>query len=102
MELKAKIIGVEQAFGGIIVVIEQEKMKLPIAEEQFENTDEAIIAKKMARSFKMIGFNVDNMMRPCEERGFRTGFWMAVEEYEEIGKPTVGDLLVMVVKLEEK
>lgn len=98
MQVKAKIIGVEEAMGGVVVVIQQEKMKIPVAED--DNTDEAIFAKKFARSLKGIGLNID-MMRPCEDRGFRTGFWMQMEEYEELGKPTIGDIIVLLVKLEK-
>lgn len=99
MQLKAKIIAVEEAMGGVIVVIQQEKMRIPVAEDD-NTSDEAIFAKKFARSMKGIGLNIE-MMRPCEDSGFRTGFWMQMEEYEELGKPTIGDIMVFMVKLEK-
>lgn len=101
VELKAKIIGVESGFEGIILVIQQEKMKIPVAEDYDSNSDEAIIAKKLARSMKMVGINL-NM--GCQERGgFRTGFWMSTEDYEQMGKPTVGDMIRLnVEKLDEE
>lgn len=89
MEFKAKVRGVESAFEGIIIIVEQEKMEIPVAEEP-QNTDEMIIAKKIKRSMKMLGMPVET----CQAKGgFKTPFWIPEEDYEDMGKPTVGDIL---------
>lgn len=98
MQLTSTVIGVEKANDGVIIVIQQDKQKLPIAEEP--ECDEERMAKKMFRSLRNMGLPVE-LMRG-EERGFRTGFWVPTEEYDQMGKPTVGDVLrFSIEKLEE-
>lgn len=90
--------GVELVNDGLIIVIQQERMKIPVADDA--PSDEAVFIKKLTRSMKMAGIPMQFMNAPCEH-GFRTGFWLPMEDYEQLGKPTVGDLLVFVVKLEK-
>lgn len=91
MEFKGKVLGVETAFDGVVIIVQQERMEIPIAKE-LENTDEMLIAKKIRRSMKMIGIPVDVM--ECQARsGFKTPVWVTFEDYEEMGKPTIGDTL---------
>lgn len=97
VELKGKILGVEEGFEGIVIIIQQEKMKIPVAEDNLDS-DEALIVKKISRSMKMIGIPFD-AMRQERERGFKTCIWMPVEDYESLGKPTVGDMLQFNVEI---
>lgn len=98
MELKAKVVAVEQVHDGVIVVIQQDKLKIPVAEEP-SNTDEARFVKNLTRSLKVAGFPVQ-LQLPCEQ-GFKTGFWLPMEDYETLGKPTIGDTLIFDVKVEK-
>lgn len=90
MEFKAKVLGVEAVLDGIVIIVQQEKIKIPVAEEQ--NTDEALVAKKIMRGMTIIGFPVDAM--ECQRNsGLKTPIWLTTEDYENMGKPTVGDTL---------
>lgn len=90
MEFKAKVLGVEAVLDGIVIIVQQEKIKIPVAEEQ--NTDEALVAKKIMRGMTIIGFPVDAM--ECQRNsGLKTPIWLSTEDYENMGKPTVGDTL---------
>lgn len=89
MEFKGKVLGVETAFEGVVIIIQQEKMEIPVAKEP-ENTDEALFAKRIKRSMKMVGIPVDEC--PAKS-GFKTPIWVTMEDYESMGKPTIGDVL---------
>lgn len=91
MDFKGKILAVETAFEGVVLVVQQERIEIPFAKEP-ENTDEAILAKKIKRSMKMVGFPIEAMV--CEAKsGLKTPIWLTMEDYEDMGKPTVGDRL---------
>lgn len=94
--LKLAIAAVEKAPDGIIIVVIQEKMQVPVAEPD-QNSDEMRMFKKMQAGLRTMGFaiNMDEAMQGCPNnpRSFRTGFWMSVEDYEQLGRPTVGDFL---------
>lgn len=98
MELTAKILGVEAVCDGIIIVIQQNKMQIPVAPEP--ETDESIMVRKMARSLQGIGIHMDALPRMQCNSGFKTGIWVTQEDYEEMGKPTVGDTLKFTIKAE--
>lgn len=95
--LTAKIIGVEQAQGGVVIILVQEKMKIPIAEEI--QSDELMVAKKMKHALRVVGLNLE--MPTCMDGSFRTGLWFPMEEYEALGKPTIGDVLHLAIKVEK-
>lgn len=99
--LKLAIAAVEQAPDGIIIVLVQEKMQLPIAEPDM-NSDEARMIKKMTTGFRMMGIQVAPMGHDpfCPNNPqFKTGFWMSEEDFEQLGKPTVGDILTFNLEL---
>lgn len=88
MELKGEILGVDSAFNGVVIIIKQDYMHIPIAEEI--DSDEMRFAKRIKNNLKMIGLPIEEFE---PKKGFKTGFWMTEEDYEALGKPTVHDML---------
>lgn len=97
MELSIRVEGVQQVRDGVIIMLVQDKLQVPVAEDS-EDTDEARVFKKMRQGLKQMGFNIDvmQMPMPCNPntaKTFRTAIWVTAEDYEKMGKPTVGDML---------
>lgn len=92
VKLSLHIVGVEEVRDGVIIVLQQEKMQIPEAQDPL--TDEAKMFKKIAKGMQQVGLNLE-MMPPCPNnpKNFRTGLWFTMEDYEAMGKPTVGEML---------
>lgn len=100
MELKAKIIAVQTAMEGVVVVIQQDRPTIPIADNA-PPSDETIVVRKMMSAMRGAGINIEPMMHSPSDVGFRTGFWMPLEDYEQMGKPSIGDVIVFALKVEK-
>lgn len=73
----------------MVIVIQQEKMQIPIAED--------LKPQSVEKMMKM----VFNEMQQ-RTKSFRTGFWVSIEDYEQMGKPTVGDMIkIQIEKIAE-
>ena len=104
-ELILRVAGIQSVRDGVVILLIQDKMQVPLAEEP--PSDETKMVKKIVKGFASMGFAIDEMF-PCPPspntpRSFNTAIWVTMEDYERMGKPTVGDSLSFnVEKIVEK
>lgn len=102
--LNLRVAAVDSVRDGVIVVLVQDKMQIPVAEDPL--SDDVRVFKKMAKGLKAMGIGIDFTeypQSPNTSTSFRTGLWVTMEDYEAMGKPTVGDTLSFnIEKLKEE
>lgn len=103
--MKLRVSSVHGVNDGVIIELVQEKMQVPVAQENTQ-TDEARILKKLQQGMKSMGIVIDMReymdQQPNTPQRFRTGLWFSLEDYADMGKPTVGDVLKFSVTKEEE
>lgn len=101
-QLTIRVVGVEAVRDGVIIILVQDKQQVPIAPEL--ESDETKVIKKMRAGMMAIGIDLSQVTMPCNPdtaKSFRTGIWVTNEDYESMGKPTVGDVLRFAVEKEK-
>lgn len=102
VKIGLRVGGVEAVPDGVLVMMIIDKPHMPVA-ENFAS-DEARVVKKMANTLQSMGFVLDpppDCMMPNTPKAFRTGLWFTIEDYEKLGRPTVGDTLELAISIQK-